>query len=93
MLDISELDKDALAEYALNVFDVSLDMRKGIDKLKAEVKALQEKPKLEKAEIQPKANATHIKNMNTGLMFPWTIALSKHLGSSGIDCNADGEPV
>ena len=46
MLDLSELDKDGLAEYAQNVFGKSLDMRKGIEKLREEVKALQENPPL-----------------------------------------------
>ena len=91
MLDLSELDKDGLAEYAQNVFGKSLDMRKGIDKLREEVKALQEKPAVV-VEI-PAPMSTHIKNLNTGFHFPWTPELKKHLGTSGADCDENGTLV
>jgi hypothetical protein len=91
MLDLGKLDKDGLAEYAQNVFGKSLDMRKGIDKLREEVKVLQEKPVVI-VEI-PVSSATHIKNLNTGLHFPWTPELKQHLGTSGVDCDDNGTPV
>ena len=91
MIDVSEFDKDQLAEYAKNVFSVDLDMRKGIDKLRSEVKALQSKP--EKAKEKPKnPNATHIRNNETGTIFPYTALLKGYLPNA-TDCDENGNSV
>ena len=44
MQDLTDFDKDQLAEYAKSVFNSELDMRKSLDNLKVEVKKLQTKP-------------------------------------------------
>jgi hypothetical protein len=94
MTDISEFDKDQLAEFALSEYKVELDMRKSLDKLKAEVEKLAAKPAV-KAEIAVKdlGGATHIKNIETGNVFPVTPLLIKHLGSNGLLCNDKGNRV
>jgi hypothetical protein len=93
MQDISEFDKDQLAEYAKTVFKVDLDLRKPLDKLKGDVVKLQIKPVLDKAVIQPvNAKATHILNRDTGRWFPWTDLLYKHL-SNAVGCDENGNPV
>jgi len=33
---------------------------------------------------------THIKNLKTGHVFPWTTLLKKHLGEEGAGCNEEG---
>jgi hypothetical protein len=94
MLDISEFDKDQLAEYAKTVFNVELDLRKSLDKLKAEVVKLQEKPKAEpvSAAIPQGSKATHILNRDTGRWFPYTELLYKHL-TNAVPCDENGNPV
>lgn len=92
-VDVSDFDKDQLAEYALNVYKVELDMRKNIVKLKDEVIKLQEKPKVEVVVAPSKADVTHIKNQMTGMIFPWSDMLQKHLGANGTVCDADGKEV
>lgn len=94
MIDITDFDKDQLAEYAKTAFQVSLDLRKTRDRLIDEVKALQAKPaaqEAEKANLPP--SATHIKNLATGFVFPMTDALKTYLGANGQACDADGNAV
>ena len=94
MIDITDFDKDQLAEYANNVFQVKLDLRKSRDRLIEEVKALQEKPEsamAEKENLPPPAD--FIKNLATGFVFPWTEELQKHLGAGGVACDAEGNQV
>ena len=93
-LDISDFDKDQLAEYALTTFNVQLTMTKSLEKLKAEVLLLQVQPEA-KSDPEPTRNAkaTHIKNLTTGHVFPWTALLKKHLAEEGAACTEDGELV
>ena len=92
MQDISDFDKDTLADYASKKFGVNLDLRKNIENLKKEVTQLQEKAVVKQAESAPPA-ATHIKNIATGLVFIWTDLLQKHLGPNGMLCDEKGNPV
>lgn len=93
MQDISEFDKDQLAEYAKTVFNTDLDLRKGIDKLKSEVKKLQEKPTAQDTVAAPASpQATHILNRDNGRWFPWTELLYKHL-TNAVPCDENGNPV
>jgi neutral trehalase len=94
MIDISEFDKDQLSDYAKETFNVDLDLRKALDKLKVEVKKLQEKevkPVVQSVAPQVR-KATHILNRNTGKWFPWTDLLHKHL-TNAVPCDKDGNPV
>lgn len=91
MVDVSEFDKDQLAEYALTTFNVELDMRKGIEKLRGDVIKLQQKPK-DKPVPQPPAQATHILNRDTGMVFPYTELLWKHLSNRAY-CDEAGNEV
>jgi len=90
MLDITEFDKDQLSEYAKNVFSIDLDMRKGLDKLQAEVISLQTKPKPEEAPVNPAA--THILNKDNGRIFPWSEHLQKYLKNT-VGCDENGNIV
>jgi hypothetical protein len=94
MLDITEFDKDQLAEYAKTVFNVELDLRKSLVKLKEEIVKLQEKPKAEPVTaVAPQGKkATHILNRDTGMWFPYTELLYKHL-TNAVPCDKDGNPV
>jgi hypothetical protein len=94
MLDITEFDKDQLAEYAKTVFNVELDLRKTLVKLKEEVVKLQEKPKAEPVAVtSPQGkSATHILNRDTGMWFPYTELLYKHL-TNAVPCDENGNPV
>jgi hypothetical protein len=92
MVDILEFDKDQLSEYAMTVFDVKLDMRQKLDDLQKQVKALQEKPKKDVVVKSDNPKATHILNRNTGLWFPWTEDLAKHL-TNAVPCDENGKPV
>ena len=92
MLDVSELDKDGLAEYAKATFSADLDMRKGLEKLRAEVVAMQLRPVASDVEDTHNPKATHIKNLDTGFFFPWTKELKKGL-LNAVDCDSFGEPV
>ena len=92
MQDITDFDKDQLAEYAKSVFNSELDMRKSLDNLKVEVKKLQAKPQPEKVVAPSNPKATHILNRDTGLWFPWTELLHKHL-LNAVPCDEDGSPV
>jgi hypothetical protein len=93
MIDISDFDKDQLAEYAHNVYGVELDMRKGLENLRKEVIKLQTKnssENLQVIKIDPKA--THIKNNETGFWFPWTPQLHKYLTDYTL-CDENGNDV
>jgi hypothetical protein len=93
MIDISDLDKDQLAEYAQNVFKVVLDLRKPIETLKKEVAKLQERKQPEAVptvQINPKA--THIRNNDTGKWFPWTPQLHAYLKNHTL-CDENGQDV
>jgi len=92
MIDISDFDKDQLAEYAFNTFNVELDMRKGLQKLRDEVKALQDKPKPELVKKPDNPKATHILNRDNGRWFEWTELLQQHL-KNAVPCDKDGNPV
>lgn len=94
MLDVSEFDKDQLAEYALT-FDppLALDMRKSIVKLREEVVKLKSKPVVADVVAPASKNATHLRNKLTGLVFPWTELLHKHLGENAIVCDENGNEV
>ena len=92
MLDLTDLDKDQLAEYAKTTFNVDLDMRTGIEKLKAQVKSLQEKPKPVEVVKPTNPTATHLLNRNTGFHFPWTEELAKYL-TNAVPCDSEGNPV
>lgn len=94
MVDISEFDKDQLADYAKTEFGVELDLRRSLDNLKADVTKLQQeqaKPAV-KADPAP-AGDLFIMNIETDLIFPWSELIEKHLGSKGRRVNAAGEPV
>lgn len=84
--DISTLDKDQLAAHAKTEFNVDLDLRKGIDKLRIEVSALQAPTAVEAA---PVVNGTHILNRDTGRVFPYTEHLYNHL-QNRVLCDKDG---
>lgn len=92
MMNVSELDKDTLAEYARNTFKVDLDMRKNLEKLRAEVTLLQTKPVKTEPEFERNPKATHILNLDTKLFFPWTKELKKAL-ENAVDCDVNGTPV
>lgn len=92
MIDISDFDKDQLAEYAKTVFKVELNLRSSLDKLKAEVIKLQNKPGVEAVQAPAKPAATHILNRDNGRWFPWTELLYKHL-TNAVACDENGEPV
>lgn len=90
--DISTFNKDQLADFAKAEFNLELDMRKGLEKLRDEVKALQV-PVIKKiAKAEEKATAKFLLNRNTGLVFAYTDELHKHL-TNAIACDADGNPV
>jgi hypothetical protein len=89
-LDIDDFDKDQLADYALSAFGVQLKMTKTLDKLKDEVLLLQIQPQEKEAVIVKNPAVTHIKNLKTGHVFPWTTLLKKHLGEEGAGCNEEG---
>lgn len=91
MLDISSLDKDGLADYARTVFKTELDMRKNLESLRKDVKAMQDKPA--KADELPLKKASHIKNKANGRVFPYTQLLIAHLGDNAIPCDENGEPA
>lgn len=95
MQNLDDFDKDQLAEYALSVYQVELDMRKSLATLKKEVEALQSKKAsvtvLEEAPTAGK-KATHLLNRNTGLWFPYTELLAKHL-TNAVPCDEQGNPV
>ena len=95
-VDISEFDKDQLAEYAKAEFGVDLELRRSVDTLKAEVIKLQQ----QQAKVQPAVKAEPVPeselflmNIETDLIFPWSELIEKHLGSKGRRVNAAGEPV
>ena len=92
MLDISDYDKDQLAEYAKKEFGVDLDMRKKLENLKADVVKMQQKP-LAPVEETQKVSASHIKNKDTNLIFPYNKQIAEHLGERGMLCNESGEPA
>lgn len=95
MTDISDFDKDQLADYAKAEFNVVLDLRRNIDSLKAEVSKLQEaqnKPAVEAKPVLPEGEL-YIMNIETDKIFPWSELIENHLGSRGRRVNAAGEPV
>jgi hypothetical protein len=93
MLDISDLDKDQLAEYAKSVFKVDLDLRKSLELLKKEVTKLQERKQPEAVPtVQLNPKATHIRNNDTGLWFPWTPQLHTYLKNTTL-CDENGQDV
>jgi hypothetical protein len=80
MIDVNEMDKDQLGDYAKNVFKVDLDMRKSIENLRVEVTKLQTKGKAEDIPVvKLSASATHIRNNDTGQHFPMTPELANYL--------------
>jgi len=99
MLDVSEFNKDQLQEYLVKNDDgvgfVDLDMRKSVENLRNEVKALQEKVSVapQQEEVKQSAVATHIKNLSTGLVFEANETLVKYLGENGMPCDKDGNRV
>ena len=92
MIDISEFDTDQLAEYAKNVFNVELDMRKSLAKMKEDVVRLQTKPSPTAVTAPSNPSATHILNRDTGMWFPWTALLHQHL-KNAVPCDENGNPV
>ncbi len=100
MPNINEMSKDELKVYAESGADfpaISLDMRKSIDTLRAEVQAALPVPAMEgelftKNETVP-ALATHIRNKANGRIFVKTDLLVKHLGDIGVICDKDGNPA
>ena len=91
IIDITDFDKDQLAELARSTFATELDMRKSLENLKAEVtKLMANKPEL-KANVSVK-KATHLLNRNTGIHFPYTDLLAEHL-TNAVACDEHGEPV
>jgi len=94
MVDISEFDKDQLADYAKTEFGVELDLRRSLDNLKADVTKLQQEQAKPVAKADPApAGDLYIMNIETDLIFPWSELIEKHLGSKGRRVNAAGEPV
>jgi hypothetical protein len=93
MIDISDLDKDALAEYTKNVFKTVLDMRKPLETLRKEVAKLQAKDKgVPPPVLKLNPNATHIRNNDTGKWFPWTADLQVYLKNATL-CDENGQDV
>lgn len=92
MIDITDFDKDQLAEYAKNVFNVDLDLTRRLDFLKKDVLKMQEKPKAEVAVVPENPKATHILNRDTMRWYPWTALLAAHLRNA-VPCDEDGNPV
>jgi hypothetical protein len=93
MIDISDLDKDQLAEYAQSVYKVVLDMRKPLESLRKEVTKLQEKGKTVAPpvlKVNPKA--THIRNNDNNRWFPWTPELQVYLKNFTL-CDENGQDV
>ena len=97
MKDVIKLTKDDLQAYAESGEDfqpVTLDLRKSIDTLRAQVLSLQPKKEAAVKEDEPaKPVATHIKNKKTGYCFLKTQALIDHLGDDGVLCDSLGNPV
>lgn len=92
--DISTFDKDQLADYAKTEFNLDLDLRKGLEKLRAEVKAMQvtfNKKDTKAAAITPPP-AKFLLNRNTGLVFPYSDEIRQHL-TNAIPCDEAGNPV
>jgi hypothetical protein len=92
-MDISDFDKDQLAAYAKKEFKTNLDMRKGLEKLREQVKLLQVNPNIAPAYVPTVSDPTHILNVRTGLVFLWTPLGEKFLGADGARCNEAGERV
>ena len=87
-MDMSALNKDELADYAREAFGVEIDMRKNLDTMRKDIKALQDKPKQE--DMLPLKKATHILNKANGRVFPYTQLLMMHLGENAIPCDESG---
>ena len=79
MVNVNEMDKDQLAEYANNVYGVPLDMRKTLENLRVEVTKLQTKTPDEVPVIELSSKVTHIRNNDTGNWFPFTPELRDYL--------------
>lgn len=92
MIDITDFNKDQLAEYAKNTFKTDLDLTKPLNKLIAEVKKMQASPKDDKPKAPENPKATHILNRNTGVWFSWTPELAKYL-TNAVPCDENGNPV
>jgi hypothetical protein len=93
MDDISGFDKDQLAEYAKSNYGIELDMRKNLANLMIDVIALQKKPKVEKIVKPENPKATHIKNTETGFVFPWTSQLQVYLKDRFVLCDESGNTI
>lgn len=91
---MDEMTKDELKALAMDKYGVKLDMRKGIDDLRAEVEALDASPEgldsLEPEIVAPEA--THVFNRANGRVFVRTVALENHL-KDFFYCDKDGKPV
>lgn len=75
MTDIILMNKEELRDYAKSTFGISLDMRKGIDKLQEEVKTM--KPVAVKKAEPVVVNHKYLKNTKTGFWFPYTDLLNQ----------------
>lgn len=92
MKDVSELTKDELADYVNSgvdfpVPDKPLDMKKSVEKLRAEVVELQKQAEAAPEEVPQ--DLGYIKNLDTGHIFPFTEALWAHL-KNAVRCDKDG---
>lgn len=94
-IDISDFDKNQLADYAKTEFGVDLDLRKSLDNLKKEVDLLQGKrnsPAVVVEEVNAPGKATHLLNRDTGKWFPYTKLLAAYLPNA-VPCDENGQPV
>jgi len=90
--DISRYDKDMLATYAKKEFNITLNKRKKLDELRAQVGALQRGEKKEEAEDDAEAPAPKfLKHPVNKRVFPATKALLAR--SDMIPCDATGKGV
>lgn len=92
MKDVSELTKDELVDYVNSgedfpVPNTPLNMKKSVETLRAEVIELQKQ-----AEAMPEPTGQelgYMKNLDTGLIFPYTIEGFEHL-KNAVRCDKDG---
>ena len=93
-MTINDLDKDQLADYAKQQFNVHLDMRKRLSDLQAIVRRLEQRKQPEVVTEQAaKAKPAYLLNTQTGLHFLYTDTLATYLGEIAVPCDADGRPL
>lgn len=92
--DISEFDKDQLADYAKAELGIDLDLRKKIENLRTEVAAQQAHvaKRQQAPAAEKKAAPKFLLNRDTGMVFKYTDQLRAHL-TNAIACDENGNPA